>query len=112
MGEASFAEYHSDYTRRMTWVVAPLMGAEVVGALLLVAAPPAFVTPAEAWLGLALAASCWISTAAVQVPLHRELGAGQDLELVRRLVATNWIRTGAWTLRGGGILAIALRDAG
>ena len=49
--------------------------------------------------GLALLAAVWMSTALLQVPCHRKLAHGFDSDIVRRLVATNWIRTVCWTLR-------------
>ena len=59
------------------------------------------------WAGLALLAVIWLSTALVQVPLHRRLQGGFDAAAHRRLVRTNWLRTAAWTLRA----ALALRLA-
>ena len=41
-----------------------------------------------------------LSTVLLQVPLHARLAAGHDEHAARRLVATNWIRTAAWTSRG------------
>jgi hypothetical protein len=42
----------------------------------------------------------WVSTALVQIPLHNQLALGFDLSVHRKLVATNWWRTIAWSLRG------------
>jgi hypothetical protein len=47
----------------------------------------------------------WLSTALLQVPRHRALEAGFDPAAHRALVATNWIRTVAWTARGFLLLA-------
>jgi len=101
VGAGSFPGYHAAHTRRMTRVVAPLMLAELgtAGALL--------------WLGernpwwlasLAPLAGNWLSTALVQVPLHRRLSSGFDPAAHTRLVRTNWWRTAAWSLRGGLVL--------
>ncbi len=109
VGGGAFVDYHADYTRRVTYVVAPLMGVELLGALYVVARPPAFLAPIEAWAGLALVVTCWVSTAAVQVPLHARLGEGRDEARIRRLVRGNWVRTLAWTARGLGLLVVALR---
>ena len=38
------------------------------------------------------------------VPMHERLGRGFDPAAHRRLVATNWIRTIAWTARGALVL--------
>ena len=50
-------------------------------------------------IGLALVTLIWLSTALLQVPCHEDLSNGFDTEIHRRLVATNWIRTVAWSLR-------------
>jgi hypothetical protein len=42
--------------------------------------------------------AAWISTFAIAVPAHERLGLiGPDEVLIRRLIATNWIRTAAWS---------------
>jgi hypothetical protein len=43
----------------------------------------------------------WLSTFALQVPIHNNLKAGKDDKRIQRLVATNWIRTAAWSLKTG-----------
>lgn len=43
----------------------------------------------------------WLSTALLQVPLHRALLPGFDPAKIHRLVRSNWLRTVAWTLRSG-----------
>ena len=99
VGEAGFERYEAAHVRRTTWVVAPLMLAELASAGWLAVWPP---TPGSAWavyLGFALLLVVWLSTALGQIPCHRRLEGGLDLGVVRRLVATNWIRTVAWTAR-------------
>jgi uncharacterized membrane protein len=63
-----------------------------------------------AFIGLAGLMLVWISTFAVQVPLHSRLQrAGPDAaEAARLLVLTNWVRTLTWTFRGVIALAIAI----
>ena len=73
---------------RMTCVVAPLMLLEAGTALLLVFAPPPEVSYLLIWGGAALLAIIWLSTALLQIPLHRRLSAGWDPQAARRLVAT------------------------
>ena len=53
------------------------------------------------WIGLAVLALIWVSTFAVQVPLHARLASGFDRAVWHRLVVTNWLRTLAWTVRAG-----------
>jgi hypothetical protein len=97
----TFPHVHSDYMRRITWVVAPLMLLEIGTAAALL------------WLGwrqpwflasLALLGIIWFSTAFIQVPSHNRLSNGFDAREADRLVRTNWIRTAAWSLRCAMIL--------
>lgn len=96
---AHFSAFASMHQRRTTWVVAPLMVLEAFTALSLAAgfAPPIARAPALA--GFVLLLVIWLSTALVQVPLHRRLLGGYDDPSVRRLVNTNWIRTAGWSAR-------------
>jgi len=94
--EAVAAATYREHGRRIVWLVAPLMVLELaVSALLWLAGP------AEWWriAQFGLVGVIWIDTATVQVPLHRQLCVAHDPEAASRLVRSNWIRTGAWTLR-------------
>lgn len=51
-------------------------------------------------LGAVLLLVIWLSTAFIQMPLHSTMLQGPDRIAQRRLVATNWIRTISWSLRG------------
>lgn len=93
-----YAELHQ---RRTGLVVGPLMLTEAVTAVLLaVGVAGGGLMGTLAWAGLGLLVVVWLSTFAVQVPLHRRLAAGFDPGACRRLVATNALRTAAWTARG------------
>ena len=99
VGGEAFAPYHARHTRRMTWIVALLMPAELLASAWIVFALPARISPALAWAGLALVLVVWAATAALSVPAHARLAQGFDARAHRRLVHTNWIRTVAWSLR-------------
>lgn len=101
VGAAQFPAYEAAHATRTTWIVAPLMLTELAtaGLLLFPALRPAVVSPAGAWLGAALVGVVWLSTGLVQVPLHNQLQAGYSAAVIGRLVATNWLRTLAWSLR-------------
>ena len=105
VGASSFAAYEALHTQRITWIVAPLMVTELLTAIALIYLSPASVSPSLLWLGLILLAVIWISTALVQVPLHRDLVSGFDSLVHRKLLTTNWVRTIAWVARG---LVVAL----
>lgn len=104
VGAATFATYQAEHLRRITWIVAPLMTTELGTAGLLVWSPPPGVPAWQGWAGFALVVFIWGTTALVQVPLHDRLAEGFDAAVHRRLVRTNWLRTGSWGLRVGLVL--------
>lgn len=109
VGPSAFPAYHAAHTRLTTLVVAPLMLAEAALAVGLVVAR---VEPAWAvWTGVTLLGAVWLATFGLSVPRHAWLAAhGADVEVLRTLVATNWIRTLAWTARAL-LAAWLLKDA-
>lgn len=106
VGPGEFVAYEAEHVRLTTFVVAPLMLLEAATALWMVRARPAFVSRAQAWTGAALLALLWASTAFLSVPRHEELRLGFDSSAHAALVATNWIRTAAWTARAGLLLRL------
>jgi hypothetical protein len=95
----SFAAYHRRHLSLVTWIVAPAMLVELATGLLLAWSPPPGVSAWTTTAGLLLLAVIWLSTAFVQVPAHNRLRGGFDAAAHRRLVASNWIRTLAWSVR-------------
>lgn len=61
------------------------------------------------WAALALVGVAWLSTFLFSVPAHGQLGEGFNAEAITRLVATNWIRCWAWTLRAGLLVYMVVR---
>ena len=100
-GFRAYAEAHSRLTIR---VVGPPTLLEVSTTALLLFVRPENVPASLAWIGAALLAVVWLSTALLQVPRHTTLGAGFNVEAHRFLVISNWTRTVAWSLRGGIVL--------
>jgi len=107
VGRDGFVAYETAHTRLTTLVVAPAMLVEAITAGLLLFWAPAGVAAWMTWTGAALVLLLWISTAAVQVPLHGRLSNGFDAAAHQRLVRSNWIRTAAWSARTA-IMAWAL----
>lgn len=101
VGAEGFAAYEAAHKVRITPIVFPAMLLELGTAVWLVWNRPEIVPAWLVWAGLGLVGVVWLSTAFVQVPLHTALSAGFDGETHARLVATNWVRTAAWTLRAG-----------
>jgi hypothetical protein len=103
---ANFPADHARYTRRIGLIVGPSMLIELLSGLALFAftsGPQHTAVTA----GLVLLAAIWLSTAFLQVPCHHRLGRGYDAAVHQRLVATNWIRTAAWTIRLAVLVAAA-----
>lgn len=100
VGEAGFAAYQHEHSRRITWVVAPAMLTEAATGVALGIAPPGGVPAWAAWLGVGAIAAVWMATWLLAVPQHRRLARGFDRDAHHRLVATNWVRTALWSGRG------------
>ena len=109
VGEQQFPSYEAAHANRTTWVVAPLMLLELGSSLLLLFPHlrPVSAPSWSVWLGAVLVAVLWLSTAAVQVPLHNRLHRGYSAPQAQRLVTSNWVRTLAWTLRAALVLSWA-----
>lgn len=100
VGAQGFRDYSQTHSRLSGYVVGPPMLAEMATAVALLISQPAGVPEYLPWAGGALLAVVWGSTALLQVPRHHRLGSGYDRATHRALVATNWLRTVAWSLRG------------
>lgn len=102
---SAFAEFHAFHANRTTLVVAPLILAEAFSAAALVLRPEPYAAIWEAWVGLGLVGLLWASTAFLQVPMHRTLGAGFERSAWRFLCNSNWVRTLGWSLRSALVVA-------
>ncbi|WP_420454252.1 hypothetical protein [Rubrivirga sp.] len=111
VGAEGWSAYEAAHQSRITFVVGPLMVAELVTAVWLVLDRPAALPVGAVVAGAILVGVVWTSTAFVQVPLHTALGGAFDADAHGRLVATNWVRTLAWTARGGLVLWMTSRLA-
>lgn len=99
MGPSSPA-YALENQRRTSLVVLPPMLVEAVAAGWLVVRTPAGIPPGLAIAGLVMVGLLWLSTLAVQMPLHARLADdGHAAATVTTLVRSNWPRTILWTAR-------------
>jgi len=89
-----FVRLHRDYSRRIAFIVGPLMLLQAALALNRLAAAPNRL----AVVHVLLIGGVWAATIFFSVPLHRRLSGGYDVRNVDRLVATNWLRTAGWSL--------------
>jgi hypothetical protein len=105
VGHAEFIAYHDRHMSLITWVVGPLMLAEIGSAGLLL-----YLGERSLLFGISLAALAlvWGSTAFSQIPLHHRLVHGYDAATIDRLVRTNLWRTLGWTVRGLCLVALLI----
>jgi hypothetical protein len=97
MGQAvAVAEEHQ---RRTGHVVALPMAFEGLTTLALLAQQPAGVSWFLPWIGAILLAVALGCTVFLSVPLHAKMATNPDALVGAKLVATNWPRTIAWSLR-------------
>jgi uncharacterized membrane protein len=112
VGAERFVDYEQRHQSRTSLVVGPPMAVEGVTTVLLFLAPPAGVGRMLPFIGGVLLAVVLGSTVLVQVPLHGRLGQSFDPATVRRLVATNWVRTAGWSARALLAAVMLARHAG
>lgn len=105
VGRESFIAYHQRHMALITWVVGPLMIAEVSSAAWLL-----YLGERSLLFGISLGALAliWGSTWFCQVPLHHKLTQRYDASAIQRLVRTNIWRTVGWTIRGLCLAALLL----
>lgn len=112
VGKDRFVSYEQAHTARTTWIVTPLMLAELITAIAIVSfAENIGANKTIAITGVALLAIAWISTFVVQVPAHKTLSRGFCDKAHARLVRTNWVRTISWTARGLVAVLILLQSS-
>ena len=98
--EQGWIRFANRHTTTISVVVGPLMLAEGIAGLWLVASPPADTGRLLPLVALALMGLAYGVTAFVSAPLHGRMSERFDARLHARLVSTNWIRTAAWSARG------------
>jgi hypothetical protein len=104
VGGDRFRTYAAAHRRRISAVLAAPWATQGITTVLLVWHRPA---PAPLIVAAAvLTAVPVVVTVTVSIAAHTQLDAGFDAGAHRRLVSTNRIRTGAWTLHG--VVAAAL----
>ena len=97
VGPNEFFAYHERHMSLITWLVGPLMLAELGSAGLLL-----FLGERSLFFVVSLMALVliWLCTAFCQIPLHEKLTSAYDVDTIDRLVRTNTWRTLCWTIRG------------
>jgi len=102
VGSAEWQAYGEQHRRRITWLAAPLMSANVGLAIALLTEHASGLRIANA----ALACGLFAVTGLLFAPLHGRLERAATEHAVRVLVRANWVRTIAWTAQV--VVAVAL----
>ncbi len=98
--ESRFSDFEQLHRAKIFWIVAPAMLVEGITGLWLAISLPRGGRRVWIRLGLFLIAVIWLSTVFIQIPLHEALQTKFLQSDLDRLVATNWLRTIVWSLRG------------
>ena len=91
-----FLQFHQFHTSQITLIVMPLMLAELGLSILFCVYP---LNMMFSVINLFLVLALWLSTFAVQIPQHQSLSKGKDIQVINRLVKSNWFRTFLWTFK-------------
>ena len=100
VGKAGFTEYHSLHSMKISFIVLPVMCAEIFTAFLLLGENE-FLSTTMSFILFGMVLVIWGSTFFLQVPYHSLLSSGWNEEYISKLVNTNWVRTIFWSLRTG-----------
>ena len=92
LGISNFYNYYNSYTKRISFIVIPLMIFEVLLSIILNITLNNFYLFASNILLFVV----WGSTFFIQVPIHNKLSSNHSYVLINKLIYTNWIRTIAW----------------
>lgn len=107
VGQQQFELYSNKHQMLITFIVGPVMVAEILTAIILAWYAPCPELTTWFRIGLMLVILIWLSTAFIQVPQHSRLtNSGYDHATIKALVNWNWIRTIAWTARGAILLIV------
>jgi len=95
VSKSDFTAWHKKYMSLISYLVVPLMFAQVVFhavGLYLDASALKIVTAL-------FIAGAWVTTFTLSVPCHHALASeGQSTAVIRRLIRTNWLRTICWSI--------------
>ncbi len=94
---SSFSEFHKSYTKKMLFIVAPVMILELISSLLLVIFDISD-NNTEICLLITLIL-IWLLTFLTIVPIHNKLTVNYNKDLNQKLIKLNGLRTILWILK-------------
>ena len=91
--DQNFEIIHKEYTKKMGYLVAPIMVLEAITvSSMYIYYPKSNVLI----LIICLTIIIWLSTFLIQVPIHKTISFKKDSKKIKRLISTNYIRTISW----------------
>ena len=91
--DSNFTIWHRSYCNLIGFFVLPIM----VCQLIQVSSACFFSVGNFIWLKLIGVLSAWLITFFISAPCHRQLQWGKNLEVIDRLIRTNWWRSILWS---------------
>lgn len=111
VGVEKFIAYQHNHMRTISYLVIPLMVTELGLAVWLQFFQQNSL-PRITYLATAMVLVIWLSTFFISSRLHGKLSTqGYDPQAIQQLVATNWIRTVAWSVRTSVLFYIVIKVA-
>ena len=93
----TFSEFHKSYTKKMLFIVAPVMILELISSLLLVIFD---ISDNHTEIGLLITLILiWFLTFFTIVPIHNKLTVNYNKDLNQKLIKLNGLRTILWILK-------------
>ena len=90
--ESTFKSFHSAYTRKMLFIVGPIMFLELLSTLYLVI-KTSFFFPAS------IVTLIWLITFFLIVPVHQSLNSSFNIRNHKKLLRLNFLRSTFWVLK-------------
>ena len=95
-----FPNYEKHHVNKITYIVAPLMLSELLLAIcVFIYQTTSSTFTTLTYLNLAILILIWLSTWLLQVPCHNQLKTEYNLDTIKKLSHTNWLRTLLWTAK-------------
>ena len=91
-----FECFHTDYTYRIGYLVAPIMILELIVVTLIL-----FNNVVNNFIIIITLTTIliWASTFFIQVPIHNKIGHRKDIRKINKLIQSNFIRTILWSAK-------------
>ena len=92
-----FNEFHKSYTKKMLFIVAPIMTIELISTLLIVIFDINYSYIDIILLGVLML--IWVLTFYMIVPIHNKLSVNYNKDLNQKLIKYNGLRTTFWIIK-------------